>query len=112
MDDLNRDRLPREGFEYPEVGATLVAVVDYRLPSGVKRDHKSLHRDERGDPPILHDGLIHAKDKGTVKGLRKPGYRTGYMGLVVEFESIKPAYRSGLVIPWDIASDPSRFRFE
>lgn len=112
MDDLNRDRLPLEGFEYPEVGATVIAVADYKLPSGKKWDRKSLRLDEQGNPPMLHDGLIHAGDRGTVLSLRKPGYTTGYMGLVVEFESVKPAYYAGLVIPWDVVSDPERFRFE
>ena len=88
---------PRPGFVYPDNGDEIVALRAHKTP---------------GDSSKPGKGIIRAGDIGTVLGSRKPGtfdQEQGYMGLVVKFKSVSEVYSSGVVLFWDIASDPQKF---
>lgn len=88
---------PRPGFLYPDNGDEIVALQDHTTAGNSSKPGK---------------GIIRAGDVGTVLGCRKPGTfdeERGYMGLVVHFNSISAVYSAGIVLFWDIASDPRKF---
>ena len=96
-EQLGNNRYPPEGFNYPEVGTTVVCLRDY--PTG-----------SRENVPIPKGA------RGTVTELRLPGSypakTRGYVGCGMYFEEIRPVYSCGIIIPWDKAGNPELFRFE
>ena len=88
---------PRPGFVYPDANDEIVALRDFVTAGNSSKPGK---------------GVIRAGDVGKVLGCRKPGTFTqeqGYMGLVVQFNSIGAVYPAGVVLAWDYASDPQVF---
>lgn len=104
-DDFFNDKTqPVDGFEYPEVGDSVVVLKDFELPD-------------------LGCTVLSPGTRGAVRELRMPGSfkeNPGYIGCCVLFDAAaRPGalsesvpYPAGIVIPWDLISDPENFRFE
>lgn len=88
---------PLPGFPFPQVGDAVEALKPYITPAG-------------------HDAVVPTGCVGRVIELRMPGAMSrgecnGYIGCVVTWPNLK-RYPAGIVIPWNVISNPESFQFQ